>query len=219
MLSQDPIGLKAMALMVQSEAEAGKRRFRDETKTRLEKYLSFVKSSLQNIVKAKSRFNAISSKGCVSFDGRTFIGTYEDYVKMVSREKNSRFIVGLSGGYHRMMDMFDEFVRSCQMQHDSVALCAHGSLFGKEQVRVLVSFNGEVVGREDIRQRISTYKGKTRAQVLLVSCYQTYSKPGDEATTEEQIKTLDYSCKVGSKQISFVPLKFVRCINGNPVVR
>jgi hypothetical protein len=176
----DPSGLRVDILEV-SPAQPGKDtpQFADTSQETFKEYFAYVDSmiaALQSIT--DEEFNQIKTEGSVTFAGKAFEGTRQEYIDRLVREKTSTHRTMQSGGREGLLKESKALIAKNTMDYDQTVISAHGEYIDRGTAnppeptgKVVVT--GERVNQASLLKEVegqgSPVGGSPR--FLTVSCY------------------------------------------------
>jgi uncharacterized protein RhaS with RHS repeats len=175
--NRDPSGLKVLKLVVTGEGGAGDPQYEDQSSKVLDWYFKNVNAVLTDLGKITPEiFEAGKKGGRVTFNGKPFAGSLEEYKDLLTREKESLHIVQTAGGYEAAKKKAAELAAKADKDYDQIVIEAHG-VYGEEDAQGVpiplgkITFNGELIDTAKARKELADIGSKATGKYIMVSCF------------------------------------------------
>lgn len=111
-------------------------------------------------------FKALQKAGKVTYDGKPFQGSQQEFVDKMNREANSTWELQNSGGPEALKKKADELKAKNTQPEDSTGVAVHGRRGDKD-----LQINGEKATRDKTMNELGERKG-AKGDVVTGTCYQ-----------------------------------------------
>jgi len=170
----DPFGLRVDILEV-SSTRPGKDtpQFADKTQETFKKYFADVDSMMAMLQgMSDEEYNRIKAEGSVTFAGKAFEGTRQEYIDRLAREKTSTHRIMQSGGRGGLLKESKALIAKNTMHYDQTVISAHGERIGEKPSGKAV-ITGERVDLAPLLKELEGQGGSVEGapRFLSVSCF------------------------------------------------
>lgn len=164
----------------------------------------------------ENTYECLRRAGKVSFDGKRFDGTLNEYKKKIKREKQS--VMRVTAAYDETVKAVSELSKKATEPYDWFAVGAHGyPSFGNKSL-VLIGFSDKELVQKEALSSIRKNIVSKSPNILIVSCYQTWhGKTLGDKERDKFKESLDpvwpiYNFTLTGPQagLNFTPFKLIR---------
>ena len=200
----DLYGLLVMVLDIKREREGDG--FVDTSSTAFQYSLKNIDSLVAKLrAMPDARFNALKADGKVTFNGKKYSTSKNEYSSDMLREKKSQFITALSSTYDETMEKFKQLVTIADRDYDIAAFCVHGRSIGENRVLRVVSFNGNEKDTDDVIKAVRELTGSIKGVLHFISCYRSWKPGKDLKETAEYLRLEPAKGEVNDCTVRFNP--------------